>query len=123
MSGNLTTQINNAIGAHGAWKLRLRTSIRTGRCDVSVGDASRSDLCEFGRWLEGHEIAPAVKSGIPYQVVRRLHAEFHHSAGQVLGSALANRKDEAEAGMAGDFAEKSDKLVRALTKWKHEVAA
>ena len=61
------------------------------------------------------------RAGKPYQVVRRLHAEFHQSAADVLRLALAARKADADAMFQGTFAERSDKLVRALTKWKGEL--
>lgn len=123
MAEQLVQQINEAIGAHGMWKMRLKTAIRTAQSEISPATASCSDQCAFGKWLEGSELSPAVKSGTPYAVIKRLHAEFHRSAGAVLGQALSGRKSEAEAAMDGEFAEKTDKLVRALTKWKREVSS
>lgn len=117
----LIPQIDAAIGAHGSWKLRLRTAIRTGHADVAPHDACRDDRCAFGQWLYSPAIDARVRSGVPYQVVRRLHAEFHQAAGQVLRDALRGQAQQAERGLEGAFAERSDKLVRALTKWKGEL--
>ena len=81
---DLSTQINAAIGAHGAWKVRLKAAINTGTCDVTPAVASCDDKCAFGGWLYGPTISQTTRTGVPYQVIRRLHAEFHQCAGQVL---------------------------------------
>jgi hypothetical protein len=75
----------------------------------------RDDRCPFGR--TGDTIDSATRQGKPYQVVRRLHAEFQESAANVLRNALSARKVEAEKVFTGEFTERSE-LVRALTKWK-----
>ena len=51
----LPNQINQAIGAHGAWKLRLRTAINTGACDIAP---------EFGPSVKPSEEKPR-RNGIP----------------------------------------------------------
>ena len=122
LNSALIAQINTGIGAHGAWKMRLRTAINTGIGDISVADASHEALCAFGKWLTGPDIPAPVRNGLPYQVVRRLHAEFHKLAGQVLAEALRGNKQQAQALMDGPYTAASDKLTRALTKWKNEIA-
>lgn len=121
MSDQLSQQITDAIGAHGMWKMRLRTAITTGQSDITPAVAGCSDQCAFGKWLEGRELSADIRAGVPYQVVRRLHADFHRSAGSVLAHALAGRPQQASAAMNGEFTERSEKLVRALAKWKGEV--
>ncbi|GLT02289.1 hypothetical protein GCM10007897_36950 [Sphingobium jiangsuense] len=118
----LAQEINNAIGAHGMWKLRLRTAISMGSSDVDPRTACRDDQCPFGKWIHGPTIDTATRAGMPYQVVRRLHREFHESAGKVLSLALSSRAAEADALYNGEFIPRSEKLVRALTKWKGEVS-
>lgn len=113
--------ITNAIGAHGAWKMRLRTAISTGRSDIQPDHARCDDRCEFGQWIHGPSIDSVTRAGKPYEVVTRLHRDFHHTAGNVLDHALRQEKSQAEALMHGEFTERSDKLVRALTKWKGEL--
>lgn len=119
---DLSTQINAAIGAHGAWKVRLKAAINTGTCDITPAVASCDDKCAFGGWLYGSGVSPATRSGVPYQVIRRLHAEFHQCAGQVLTHVTTGNKAGAQQLMDGEFTERSDKLVRALHKWKREAA-
>lgn len=119
---DLSTAITNAIGAHGAWKMRLRTAIATRQSDLNPGDVRCDDRCEFGKWLYSPQIDAETKAGMPYQVVRRLHREFHHAAADVISAVARNDKDQAVALMEDDFTPRSEKLVRALTKWKREVA-
>ncbi|MDE2403779.1 MAG: CZB domain-containing protein [Sphingomonadales bacterium] len=119
----LVSQIDDAIGAHGMWKMRLRTALRTGQCEISAHDAGCDDKCKFDHWLHSSALSPALKNGVPYQVVKRLHADFHRAAGEVLADALAGRKARAEALIEGDFTARSEKLVRALMKWKGEAQA
>ena len=117
----MVQEINSAIGAHGAWKLKLRVAISTGSSEVAPEKVCKDDRCPFGRWIYGPTIDSTTRAGKPYQVVRRLHAEFHQSAADVLRLALDSRKKEADAMFQGAFAERSDKLVRALAKWKGEL--
>ena len=114
-------EINNAIGAHGMWKMRLRTAIATSTCDITSHDAGCDNKCAFGKWLYGPTLDHAVRAGVPYQVIRRLHAEFHQAAGTVLAEVERGNAAGAQAQMSGEFTERSEKLVRALTKWKGEL--
>jgi hypothetical protein len=120
---SIADEIKNAMGAHGAWKLKLRTAISTGRSDFKPAQVRCDDGCAFGQWLHGSGIDRETKQGMPYKVVRRLHAEFHQCAGDVLAMAIADQKDKALALLEGEYTERSEKLVRALTKWRGEVTA
>ena len=116
----MIAEITNAIGAHGMWKMRLRTAITTGRGEVTSATACCDDQCPFGKWLYGPSLNADLRQGMPYQVVRRLHAEFHRSAGSVLAYVERGNASLAQGTLEGDFTERSEKLVRALTKWKGE---
>lgn len=114
-------KISGAIGAHGAWKLKLKTAVALGQSSVTTENAKCDTCCEFGQWLHGSEVDAETKRGVPYAVVRRLHADFHNSASRVVALASTGRKSEAAAVLDGEFAERSDKLGRALAKWKNEL--
>ncbi|MCA1197674.1 CZB domain-containing protein [Sphingomonas sp. R647] len=120
---DLLAQVQAAIGAHGAWKLKLSTAVSTGRSDDEPASVCRDDLCRFGAWLHGPDIAPSIRQGKPYQVVRRLHAEFHQCAGEVLDRVKRGDQAGASALLAGDYTDRSATLIRALTKWKSELQA
>ena len=114
-------EINDAIGAHGMWKMRLRTAIAAGVGDITSADAGCDDKCAFGKWIHGPSIDAATRAGMPYQVIRRLHAEFHQAAGQVLARVERGDRKGATDLFDGEYSARSEKLVRGLTKWKSEL--
>jgi len=120
-NAEMIEQITNAIGAHGAWKLKLRLAMSSGKSEIDPDRACVDNKCPFGKWIHGTSIDAATQAGLPYKVVRRLHAEFHESASNVLRHAINARPAAAEKLFEGEFAERSDKLVRALAKWKGEL--
>jgi len=122
MSANqIIPEINKALQAHGAWKLRLRTVISCGKSDFHPRDVKCDNLCEFGKWLYGPTLDAQVRAGMPYKVIKRLHAEFHECASKVLSLALNGQIQEANELMEGEYSERSEKLARALSKWKREL--
>ncbi len=110
-------QIAKAIGAHGMWKMRLKSAIDTGTGDVDVATARVDDACEFGKWLYGQVSADAQATSY-YGDVKQLHAKFHQVAAHVLELATSGKKGEAEALMAGDYARTSGDLTRKLIEWQ-----
>lgn len=114
-------EINDAIGAHGMWKMRLRTAIAAGVGDISSADAGCDDKCAFGKWIHGPSIDTATRAGMPYQVIRRLHAEFHQTAGQILARVERGDRKGATDLFDSEYTARSEKLVRGLTKWKSEL--
>lgn len=114
-------EIQKAIRAHGAWKLRLKTAIGTGSSDASPDAVGCDNLCDFGKWLYDDTMPAVVLDGMPYKVVKRLHAEFHQTAATVLKEALDGNTTKSKELLDGVFTEQSDKLVRALSKWKGEL--
>ena len=117
----IVAEIKKAIGAHGAWKLKLKTAIAMGASEADPVTVRCDNVCEFGKWLYGPTLDQEIRQGTPYKVIRRLHAEFHDCASRVLSKALAGRKQEAERMMSEEYAARSDKLVRALQKWRGEL--
>lgn len=51
--------IKTAIGAHGTWKLRLKTAITFGKTDMDTDKVYRDNCCGFGRWLQGQSSGAA----------------------------------------------------------------
>lgn len=120
-NAQLVAQIDSAIGAHGLWKMQLRSAIRSGRSDMTVPQASGDCNCKFGQWLHDPAFDPSHRSTVPHTVISRVHAEFHREAGKVLQLALGGSGAAADAALEGPFTEVSEKLVRALLKWKGEL--
>ncbi len=123
MSSNMELEaaVRTAIGAHGAWKLKLKTAVSTGSSDTTPAIVGRDDQCQFGKWLHGQGIDDDIRAGMPYQVVRRLHAEFHQCAGRVLALGLEGKRVEANTLLEGEYTARSEKLVTALAKWRGEL--
>ena len=116
-SENFKAAITKAVGAHGVWKLRLKTAIASGASEITPAQVSCDDKCDFGRWLYGREIPAAVRVSANYEAVRRKHAEFHKVAGQVLTAALGGKADEASRILGGPFEVSSRDLTTAMRGW------
>lgn len=118
----IVREIGNAIGAHGMWKMRLRTAITTGRGDVSSLEASCDYRCAFGKWLYGSPMAALPKRTTHFQTVRKYHADFHRNAVKVLQCVENGQRDATETIMSGDYAACSEQLVEALAQWKADLS-
>lgn len=117
-------QIDKAISAHGAWKIKLNKTIKTGKTEVPVEVIASDRQCAFGQWLYDKNLPPAVKSSGRYRSILELHARFHQSAGQIAKYACSGQKKQAEQliGIEGEFYRCSSELVKTLDLWKSELA-
>lgn len=116
---DIKEEIDMAIGAHGAWKQKLRTAIETGECESTPERVKQDNNCSFGKWL--HErIEPTAKSSSYYKEALILHAEFHQEAGSILEVALKGQKDDAndQLKIGGNFSKVSANLTQKLREWK-----
>ena len=118
---SLQEEIAKALGAHGVWKMRLKTAIDTGKADAQAGDVAKDNVCAFGQWLYGASLAPDVKAGPDYQTVRKLHADFHKCAASVIECVGHGDKAKASALMEGEYTKVSSALSAAMMKWKASV--
>ena len=119
----LEGEIQAAVGTHAAWRVTLTSAINQGKCDVSLDQIGCGDKCAFGKWLHGPELDDTIRAGKPFQVIERIHAEFHKQAKDVAALAIQGKKHEAFALMDGEYKATSDKLLLALNKWRGEVRA
>jgi hypothetical protein len=106
-----------AIDAHMKWKNRLTAYIQgRGGENLMVEIVSNDDQCALGRWLHGP--AGARYREIPtFTEIEHYHAQFHRSAGQVLATAQAGRRDEAmELLQHGDYLRNSERVKMLLAK-------
>lgn len=117
-------EIDNAIGAHGLWKGRLKTAIDTGKIDVPVETIRKDNQCPFGKWLYGTSLSTAERNSSHYRTVKDLHAEFHKTAAHVTELALAGKKDQAQAMMrsSGEYANVTTRLTLAMMDWKQALS-
>jgi hypothetical protein len=115
-NSEIYTQLSEAIGAHGAWKFRLRMAAnKTDPVDIST-TASDHHGCAFGRWLDG---LPAQIRSLPEaRDVIALHATFHATAGQTARFIAKGDKAAALAMLDNQLDDVSKKLNAAVAKWK-----
>jgi len=119
---SLKEEIDKAVGAHSAWKQRLKGAIDTGKSEVTVDNAAKDNVCPFGQWLYGTTIAAGAK-GLPgYNEVRTIHANFHKAAAAILDLALKGKKAEATAlmGVTAEYSKVSAQLTQAMMKWQKD---
>jgi hypothetical protein len=114
-------QIDQALAAHEAWKLRLKSAVASGASDFTVAQVQVDNACEFGKWF--YDLEGDVRSMDECQVIQKLHAEFHSEAARILDLALKGNKQEAEAllGAGSKYSSISGQLAMALTRWKREL--
>lgn len=114
-------EITRAIGVHGAWKVRLKTSIASGRGDADPAIVALDNRCDFGKWLYG--LKAEERSSEFWKKVQALHADFHKETSRVLESVVKGNKAEAERSMSpgGAFSKISSELVTLMTEWKNSV--
>jgi len=113
-------EIEQAIAAHGYWKVYLRNAIISGRIDTPVDTIRSDNECVFGKWLDASMLTSTEQESYHYITVKELHAKFHETAARVAGLVLAGKKSEAEGMMKpdGEYAKISARLILAMMEWK-----
>src|SRR5690349_13169043 len=109
------SELNKAIKAHSAWKMRLRDAIDTGSCDISVSQAKDSHQCAFGKWLDSLPLSEKARD--EYKSIIPLHEKFHLEASAVLQMALSGQQDkahEALTNITGEFMYTSAQLINLI---------
>ncbi|MEW6558578.1 MAG: CZB domain-containing protein [Pseudomonadota bacterium] len=109
--------LGQAVQGHLAWKKRLKGIVLEGRQDdADISQVASDDLCALGQWLHGH--ARQRYGRLPqYARLRKIHAEFHLTAGQVLLNSRNNQRDEAEKMLRGAFSALSDQVQLELVRF------
>ena len=113
--------INKGIAAHSAWKARLRTAVSSGKFDVPAAKVAMDNQCEFGKWLYG--LSGSDKQTEHFNTVRRLHAQFHEEAAQIVVLATSGQSEKAEQAMAlgGSYTKTSAELTGAMVTWRNSL--
>lgn len=120
MTTPLEAALKDAIAAHGTWKLKLRTSVNSGKAAQSADEIACHTCCAFGIWMHDPRIVDEHGASIPYRVIDRLHAEFHAVAADITDLVIAGDVNRAKTMLETTFNEHSTHLVRGMTKWIKE---
>jgi len=104
---------DDAVAAHTKWKLRLIDYIKgQSKEELEVAKVARDDLCPLGCWLHG----PATTyAKIPeYGVLKKHHADFHLSVGDIVQCVQDHNQEEAMKKLGGEFFQHSNKTIKAI---------
>ncbi len=111
-------EIDRAVEAHRAWKVKLRTAIAN-RERLDAATICRDDCCPLGQWLHGPGGARWGSRPAFVRLVQE-HAEFHRAAGEVAETINRGAYAEAERllGAGTRFADASNRTVTAIVQAK-----
>ena len=112
----LYDNLTDAIGAHGAWKFRLRAAIRKGADEALVAQAGDHHGCAFGRWLDSLPSDVRLEQEASETIVR--HAAFHRAASRAAQLIKQGRPDAAGDMLEADFTQASQALTAAVSRWR-----
>jgi hypothetical protein len=112
----LNAKLTQAIGAHGAWKSRLRLAAHTQADPATIAAAGDHHACEFGCWLDSLPVS--VQAGEEAREAIARHAEFHRVAGRAAQLIAQGKKDAALGLLDTDFNDASRVLTSAVSRWK-----
>lgn len=114
------TEIAEAIGAHGAWKTRLKAAALAGAANLDPATVADGHRCRFGLWIDGH-----IKAHPNDRDARRisdLHQQFHRCAGGVALSIREGRSAEALQDIeTGRLKQITETLVAEMMAWRRKV--
>jgi Chemoreceptor zinc-binding domain len=108
--------LKQVLDAHTAWKERL-IKILNGTCDETpdVAVVSQDNQCFLGKWL--YSEGKALYGHLPeYESVRKVHAEFHVCAGEVLEQHRLGYDEVADVLLKTKFRSTSNKNQMLLTR-------
>jgi len=114
--------LQEVLGAHMAWKRKLTSTLDgTSTEKYEVATVSQDTLCVLGKWLYGS--GEKLYSHLPeYEALRKIHAEFHLCAGEVLVEFENGHTSAASKILNGKFRDASNQiqleLVRLFTSAK-----
>ncbi|MBL8401654.1 CZB domain-containing protein [Accumulibacter sp.] len=114
--------IDKAIGAHTRWMSQLRETVLEAHPGIELETIRAADQCEFGKWLEGTSWSAEDRISDDYQEVRRLHAEFHELAAQVVELAASGKKNEAYGMFYCEYVTLSGRLALTLRTWQDRLS-
>lgn len=111
-------QCTAAISAHGEWKFKLKKATQNRGEGLDANTIALDNQCVFGKWLYSDATAN-VRKDKDYDEIRKLHAEFHRTASQVVHLCQSGEAAAAERAIGDEsaYAAISAQLIAAIKKW------
>ncbi|MBI4741786.1 MAG: CZB domain-containing protein, partial [Betaproteobacteria bacterium] len=109
---------DGAINAHRNWKRRLLEFVGGKGEELDPAIVGRDDKCALGCWIYGD--GRAMQGGVHYGGLKHEHAAFHHCAADVIRRHQEGESRDARALLAGEFSERSSKVIGLLEEMKKE---
>jgi methyl-accepting chemotaxis protein len=103
---------DGAIAAHGKWKQRLLDYVSGGGEQLDPAVVGRDDQCALGCWIHGD--GRALRGNAQYTELKGEHAGFHRCAAEVILTQMAGNSDGARAQIAGEFTNRSLRVIGLL---------
>ena len=110
--------LDEAVTAHGKWKMRLR-NFAGGTETINPEDASKDCLCALGKWIYGEGAKNSSVEGFAH--LKSEHANFHRCAGQVAQKIACGEKKAANILLDdenSDFNAASRRTIAAIKQFK-----
>ncbi len=115
--------LDEAIKAHAAWKMKLSVYLRHPDHSIDPAEVGRDDRCPLGQWLHGE--GERQLSSLPeYKALVTEHARFHRAVGHAVEQANAGKSlgEEHVLGSDSEFAAASRNIVVAVVQLKQKAA-
>lgn len=113
--------LNRAFMAHANVKNRLKRAI-VGEEEIDPAVIRRDDVCEVGKWIHGEGKSKFAAHPL-FQEFRKVHADFHSCAHNVMMLYKGGKVREAEAEIdRGAFEKKSSEIGNCIMKMKRDPA-
>lgn len=114
---------DDAVSTHSAWKQKLAAYLRHPDKSIDVAALASDNHCALGQWL--HSQSGGVASDAKFLELKREHANFHHSAAELVQRANAGENVSAELALGSNstYAKCSSRVVQLILEMKKRKAA
>ncbi|GAB1393103.1 hypothetical protein MASR1M60_12660 [Rhodocyclaceae bacterium] len=108
--------INKAIEAHAQWKTRLRQCMSDHSKCADPATVEKDNICGLGQWIygDGRKLAREPM----FEQLRVDHAAFHKTAAKIIRAIQADRANEAQKMMDGEYGDIAGKVIGGLSRMK-----
>jgi len=114
---------NAAISAHVDWKMKLSRYLNNPDGSLHHEKVCLDNACMLGKWIYGDGAEYRNTNPQTFDDLKKSHAEFHKTAGQIILLINTKKKNEAEKMLAagGHYMKISDNTIRLIQRLKDTV--